>query len=79
MKKYILERFYYFSVMKHLFRKKYFLEVYMPIAIAGAPFIMMLGGLFGLNLSLGICFCLGLLASITGRIIYLTTGKASQS
>jgi hypothetical protein len=64
--------------MKGLFKKKYFLEVYIPIAIAGAPFIMLLGGLFGLSLKLWECFCLGLLAAIAGRTIYLAMRKTRQ-
>jgi hypothetical protein len=64
--------------MKGLFKKKYFLEVYVPIAIAGTPFIMLLGGLFGLSLRLWVCFCVGLLAAILGHIIYLITRKPRQ-
>ncbi|MGF7080841.1 hypothetical protein [Mucilaginibacter sp. UYCu711] len=65
--------------MKNLFKKRYFLEVYIPIGIAIAPFVMLLGGLFGLNLKLSVCFGAGMLVAIIGRIIYLATRKTSQT
>jgi ABC-type transport system involved in cytochrome bd biosynthesis fused ATPase/permease subunit len=65
--------------MTSLFKKKYFLEVYLPIGIAISPFIMLLGGLFGLNLKLSVCFGLGMLVAIIGRIIYLATRKTRQT
>ncbi|NNU33718.1 hypothetical protein HK413_05370 [Mucilaginibacter sp. S1162] len=65
--------------MNNLFKKKYFLEVYIPIGLASAPFITLLGGLFGLNLKLSVCFGLGMLAAIIGRIIHLATRKTNQT
>jgi hypothetical protein len=65
--------------MKNLFKKKHFLEVYIPIGIAITPFVMLLGGLFGLNLKLSVCFGVGMLVAIIGRIIYLVTRKTTQT
>ncbi|TSJ44058.1 hypothetical protein FO440_07745 [Mucilaginibacter corticis] len=61
--------------MTGLFKRKYFLEIYIPIGIASAPFITLLGGLINLDLKLWLCFCLGMAAAITGRIIYLKIRK----
>jgi len=62
--------------MSGLLKKKYFLEIYIPIAIAAAPFIMLFGGLLNQNLSLLSCFCIGLSIAILVRFI-LTKRQSS--
>ncbi|MDB5159190.1 MAG: hypothetical protein JWR50_3897 [Mucilaginibacter sp.] len=50
--------------MKELFKKKLFLEIYIPMAIVVSPFLAMIMGFAGADMRLSLSFCICVIVAI---------------